>query len=210
MNADNDHETNVTPFPHPSRDKLMLLCECGCETFNLIANGTMECAYCDKVVGGNSERWIERMPLPNHDSPVEESDDFVRNSYMRTVEFARKKIVKTITHWSDTKQLMMTVGYNAEGDGRLWVDISTEEQREWALVKLEALKEYVARVALEGGPIEVVYTAVPETDEGKEDGEKQERMQEAEQELFAQDGAEESPADAEQGGTGSTGDAPAS
>lgn len=196
MNADNDEKGNVTEFPHPDRNKLMLLCDCGCETFNLIANGNMECAYCDKVVDEKSDRWIERMPVPTHASPVEDSDDFVRNSYLRTSTFARKKIAKNISHWSDTNQVAMMLGYNNDGRGHLWVDIETEEQREWVMRKLMSLHEYVSTKALLNGPSEVQYTPV-EPDDAQQENTTQ--VEDASEQTGAPDTSE--------GGTGNTGDA---
>lgn len=204
MNADNDQPTNITPFPVPNRDKLMLLCSCGCETFNLIANGTMECAYCNEVVEDtSSSRWIERMPVPTHNDYVETGDDFTRNSYMRTAEFARRKIIKQIVHWSDTKQLAMVLGYSEEGAGHLWVDVHNEEQREWVLRKLLKLHEYVQNIPLEG-PREVEYIPSKEPENG-ETSNTEETSTTGE---IVQ--AQESPADTSQGGADGSGDASSS
>lgn len=202
MNADNDEPTNITPFPVPNRDKLMLLCGCGCETFNLIANGTMECAYCSEVVEDtSSSRWIERMPVPTHNDHVETGDDFTRNSYMRTAEFARRKIIKQIVHWSDNRQLAMALGYNEEGAGHLWVDVHNEEQREWVLRKLMKLHEYVQNIPLEG-PREVEYVPSKEPENDS--------TQETQPEELGTPAVETGEAQTASGGASDTGDASSS
>lgn len=193
---------NITLFPGTKSndtplDKIMLICgNCRCETFHLLANGTMACAYCDTPVSADSENaWRERMPEFD-EAGMENVDPPVHNKFLGSAEFARKRVMRDLNHWSDTGTTALVIGYNVDGMGQSWVDIDTEQQREWVMEKIGQLLAYVGEMDISSTRT-VVY--VPEEENGNE-----ENVEEA----SGEGAAEESAQGTDEGGADGSGDAP--
>jgi uncharacterized Zn finger protein (UPF0148 family) len=195
MTGDNENN-NVIPLTQP--DKLILLCnECKCPTFNLVANGTMECAYCNAVVHPEtSTKWAERVPAPTQDIGEPEK---VSNNVMGNATYARKRVMRELNKWADTATMVLVIGYSVDGYGHSWLDIDTEEQREWILKKIDDLKEYVATEIQLNVAHTVNYLLEEEADANEQEPESTTQVEHASEQAPAPDTGE--------GGTGNSGDA---
>lgn len=156
--------TDIIDFPEPKRNnivadptiplnRIMLVCNCGCETFALYADGGMKCAYCNDPVDPETEKtWRERMPDPSPEElmKIEADDDVkVRNIFYGNPEMARRRVMRELSLWSDLNRMALVIGYNIDGTGQSWTSIETEEQREWVLRKIDSLRQYVVDKSIE-------------------------------------------------------------
>jgi hypothetical protein len=67
----------VVGFKRPADEsRLVWVCNCGCTTFRLFADGHAECAGCETTANGEPEDWRERLPATPAEPLQVEPDGF--------------------------------------------------------------------------------------------------------------------------------------
>lgn len=146
---------NSKATPKEDETQFVAVClECRCRTFNCFADGTIKCSFCDTplhVGNHNDEQWRRVIPgLPADTSNIEdESSRTVTKNDMPDASMARRRTIKSLSDWSTSGHLCFVGGYNLSGEGRYWLDINTEEQRQWVLEKLAEMIHFVSDADIE-------------------------------------------------------------
>jgi hypothetical protein len=156
-----------TEKPKEPEERLIYVCSCGCRTFNLYADGNIVCSYCDGELGpgaGDPEGWRRCLQPP---PPVVEKDDggTLNEHQLPDSTLARRSVMKKINQWADSGNLVMVYAYHENGAGSGWMDISSDEQKEWMLDKLQDVVKFVTDWKVTNGADEGTETR--EMDEGR-------------------------------------------
>lgn len=62
-------------------DKALWHCRCGCYTWKIFENGTMQCANCDKITSMDEEHWKRLPPTPKNPPIAENPVHSINVSY---------------------------------------------------------------------------------------------------------------------------------
>ena len=126
----------VVDFPTRQADRIIWVCNCGCSTFSLRADGESECAHCGALAGAdvNPGEWRSRLPDP--DAPVRDlksADNTRINREMGTAKRAIQTILST-----DPGELAAIVVLHSDGLTRTWspCDFETRKQQRWLRARL--------------------------------------------------------------------------
>jgi hypothetical protein len=125
--------SDVVNFPTAS--KQIWVCLCGCSTFQIFDDGSTECSACGQWTPDDGGGWVEE--LAGRGSF--EGDCFADTQGNGSVEFARARAAK-IACQPDVK---LVVTASESGALVCWHVVSNEEQRAWALEKLDAAKKLI-------------------------------------------------------------------
>ena len=85
-------------------------------------------------------------------TPKEDETQFVAvclECRCRTFNCFADGTIKSLSDWSTSGHLCFVGGYNLSGEGRYWLDINTEEQRQWVLEKLAEMIHFVSDADIE-------------------------------------------------------------
>lgn len=129
---------DIIQFPTSKKaDELVALCgDCGCTTF--FVNCTMsindkpvlECANCAKISDHSLEiEWVNKTYPTPAEPPTRDDGGSIRTIALGSPERARRSVVKKVNEWNTAETLAIVIGYDNEGRGKQWLDISTEEQK---------------------------------------------------------------------------------
>lgn len=129
---------SIINFPKPER--LIFTCgHCGCSTFYLYDDETIECAGCN--FKSNGGEWVT--PLQSHSkSPEKDNSGSVDMIAIGSIEFARRRVVKRIM--DEQSDLAFVAGWFEEGGMTSWSGAETEEQKDWTVRKLRELADAIA------------------------------------------------------------------
>jgi hypothetical protein len=122
--------SDIVPFP-AKQEPMIWVCECGCSSFELLNDGTMQCALCGC------------MPADGAWDPVDSDEVWTGESRIREVsgngdpDFAKKVTAKRIMD-PDT---VLSVVIKANGALSAWSSLETSEKVEWGISRLEDLQE---------------------------------------------------------------------
>lgn len=125
--------TNVVNLRAHSR--LVFVCgACGCSTFYLYNDHTTECAACGGADNGGE--WVT--PIEDRTkSPEKDNGSSVNVIGVGSVEFAKRRVLKSISAMSD--DLCLVAGWSTDGAMKAWSDYETAAQRDWLARKLREL-----------------------------------------------------------------------
>lgn len=139
--------------PEEPPERLIFVCQCGCRTFNMYADGNIVCSYCDGELGpgqGSSEGW--RRCLPDVPDVVEQDEGGTVNDHQLPDEsLARRHIMKRINKLNEEGELALVYAYSTDGGGHGWMGFDTEEQREWTIRKMKEVIQWARDYRLGDG-----------------------------------------------------------
>jgi uncharacterized Zn finger protein (UPF0148 family) len=124
-------------------DRIVFVCGCRCRSFFLYQDGNISCANCDtETFTENNARWAAET---KDISPEVQGDDSGTTNVrsLGRPEIARRHTMKEINNWSSSDNLAMVIAYNVDGSGKQWLDIQTQEQKDWCIQKLEELLKII-------------------------------------------------------------------
>lgn len=151
----NDNVDNVVTFGgnKPKPEVLLGVCgKCSCTTFRLLSTGCIECANCEEHLRwgkddpneNNWRRFSETAPTdPVEVAKLPDEDGTISVKGLGNANFARMHVMKKINDWSKADELALVVGYDINGEGSIWLNISTPEQKAWAVHKVGYLLEHI-------------------------------------------------------------------
>lgn len=149
---------NVVTFkgnkpPEPDTDEYVFVCgNCRCRTFNLLAGGTIKCSFCDTKLEVDAadkydaDQWQRRHPVLPDDKKAQVGDEPSNSTDTHDTPdetLARRRVMGHLDDWAAGNDLVLIGGYNKHGEGRWWMDIRSDEQKEWVMERLEHLKNWV-------------------------------------------------------------------
>lgn len=106
------------------------VCTCGCETFFLRADYTIECAHCGKISDGGV--WCDKLP------DEVKAEPWPRQIVVRLdTSQANLKHIMSKARVEDTACLLVV---QRNGLVHSWRHIETDEQRDWLLRRLDEAK----------------------------------------------------------------------
>ena len=121
---------SVLAFPRPPR--VIWVCGCGCASFDLHADGGIECAACDTPIGTDEfSGWFDPMPDRDYSSDANVSSNVHSNG---SVDFARHRAMRYAT--SDDAVCIAVV--DRDGTVHAWSEADTIERMRWVRRKLAA------------------------------------------------------------------------
>lgn len=138
---------NIIQFPKP--DQIVFVCGCGCMSFFINDNNTVECCNCNDVKTGSPPNGDWRIYLP--DVPDDVTEDTGGKMSVRAIgsaEISRRMTIKQIQEWNTSGTLAMVSAYNDDGTGKHWFDITTETERNWILRKLQLVVDHVKSMTI--------------------------------------------------------------
>jgi len=124
---------------------IVFICGCECRTFELYADGRVECSNCGDIKHPHPNcpnsingEWRNSLPVEVPDKADAKDDAGTVSSVQFNVpEAAKSNTVKKIT--DGVKDLRLVFGAFADGSTTLWTDVNDGEQREWCIRKLGIL-----------------------------------------------------------------------
>ena len=129
----------ATEVPEPPTERKIWVCSCGCSTFTLLSDGSVECAMCEEPSHDDQGGWT--MPGTatewSGDAPVR---DIAGNG---SIEFAKRLILKR----AEAEDAALVVVADRDGAIHTWSECETEEQFAWAGRKLDDIKALVLKRA---------------------------------------------------------------
>lgn len=139
---------NIIQFPKP--DEIVFVCGCGCMSFFINHNNTIECCNCNDIKDGSPPNGDWRKNLPDvPDNVTEDTDGKISVRAIGNSEIARRQTMKQIQEWSVSGTLAIVSAYNNDGTGKHWFDIETKEQQQWVLRKLQLVVDHVKNTNIE-------------------------------------------------------------
>lgn len=140
----------VVPFRKPElepEDRLVMVCmNCNCMTHYVHDDHTIECANCGDRMGEMSE-W--RLPLPPEPEVIKNTAGCVKVTNVGSPEAACAAVLGDIRQWHHDKTLEVLIAYHKDGTGRSWLNLQTEQDREYVLLKLNDLISQVTKAAID-------------------------------------------------------------
>jgi hypothetical protein len=138
---------NIIQFPKP--DEIVFVCGCGCMSFFVNANDTLECCNCHDIKNssppdGEWRKWLPDIP----DNVTEDTGGKMVVRAIGSAEIARRQTLKHIQDWSTSGNLGMVSAYATDGTGKHWFDIETDEQRQWVLRKLQKTIDHIKAMVI--------------------------------------------------------------
>ena len=131
---------DVVDFPVRDRGDAgdrVWVCACGCSTWTLRCDGQSECASCEKISTVEGGGWSDHLAGGGDvDADLEVFEDVQGNG---CADFARASAGRTARR--DDRALIVSAGY--DGGLSVWGDISTAEERDWALERLAQARALV-------------------------------------------------------------------
>lgn len=119
------------------------VCECGCATFQLYANGSAKCAHCMGVVEGSGS-WFEEISSVSSRTDKTPFTDIFGNG---SSDFSRARIARLAA----AKDLVMMALAMEDGTVTVWNAAQTPEQARWVVRKMRQLKRLMRRQLIGSG-----------------------------------------------------------
>lgn len=133
----------------PEAERMLLVCvRCSCRTWNLMCDGTIECANCDNTVSHDRTdpadldwRRITQTAPSDPEVIAKLPDDGGTISSVSTgdTNFARTRVFKKTERWFKENKIAMLICYHEDGEGSSWFNSEDEEGVERFVEKLEDL-----------------------------------------------------------------------
>jgi hypothetical protein len=124
----------------PKRERLIWTCgHCGCSTFYLYNDQTCECAGCENI--SDAGEWVTPIESKPR-SPEKDNAGSLSVIAIGNVNFAKRNVLKKIAARSD--EIALVAGWFEDGSSTSWCGAETEEQRDWAIRKLNELAGFIA------------------------------------------------------------------
>ena len=117
----------------PAKQDRIWVCRCGCSTFNLLDGGRAECAACGSWDVHEGAGWSYDLGGRHDEFDGQTFNDIHGNG---SVEFARARMRRDALR-DDVRMIVLG---REDGSIACWFDVTTEEQREWALEKMADAK----------------------------------------------------------------------
>lgn len=129
---------NIVDFRKATR--LTWLCgACGCSTWYLYNDSTVECAACDKVSEGSE--WVT--PIQNEpQNPERDNAGSICVVGVGSVELAKRRVMKVIDNRKG--EISFIAAWFDDGGMKSWSGAQTPEQRDWVVEKLRQLADHIA------------------------------------------------------------------
>ena len=125
----------------PIRRDEIWVCLCGCSSFSLLGDGSIECSSCGT--------WAEEMGSWYEEKPAAEATDdppFGDIQGNGSVDFAKAQVIRSVQ--SVDVVMIMTVAEN--GRLKLWTSVEGKAQEKWLLRQFSAGKKLFMTVCKNG------------------------------------------------------------
>lgn len=121
------------------RERLIWMCgNCGCSTFYLYSDQTIECAGCEHVSDGGE--WVT--PIENKaKAPEKDNASSICVIAIGSPQVARLRVLKKIN--DRAADIALTAAWFDDGAMTSWCGAETEEQKAWAIRKLSELSNSI-------------------------------------------------------------------
>lgn len=139
---------NVVEFP--KSDKVIYVCNCGCQSFRLYPSAAVECANCGSphAVPNAVGEWVKQLPeLPPTITGTDGGTMSIKA--LGSVDFARAMVLRTLNDWAKAGKLGMIAGYHHDGTGKIWTDVTTQSQKDWVLRRLRELADHIEQTKVD-------------------------------------------------------------
>jgi DNA-directed RNA polymerase subunit RPC12/RpoP len=137
------------PTPEPEERLLLVCSNCNCRSWNLMGDGTIECANCSSILSMDRDdpaemgwrRILENAPTdPESIKSLPDDRGTVNDVQTGDVNLARARTFRKIEEMYKKNEAAMMLAYREDGSSHAWFNVETKEQQEWVVRKL---KEYV-------------------------------------------------------------------
>lgn len=115
------------------------VCDCGCSTFELWADGSSKCAACGSNHEGHGSGWLERSQ--DRESRHSDGDTFTDVQGNGSEEFARRRVARMA---ADDDAALVVLARN-DGSVSVWSKAETKAQTKWARQRLKIAAKLVRR-----------------------------------------------------------------
>lgn len=118
-------------------ERLVWVCECGCITGLLYADGTFACANCNNVAEASAS-FLDRVELPRI---VVDRKDAYKIVDMNSSQAAYDRIMRHLT--TRRNEVVGFYVMYAGGQSSNWYDLEGDAQCDWAIAGLDEQKDYI-------------------------------------------------------------------
>lgn len=116
--------------PNIDGGKLIWVCNCGCSTHHVRADGALECAHCGVVGIEKVGEWRERLPDPTTAHPASDGPDEKRVVSLGDTGAALKRMLRRAE--DDAANVAFVLVYRRGGEVGVWGDrIEGDDQSAW-------------------------------------------------------------------------------
>lgn len=135
---------NVIPFKQP--ELLIFVCSCGCQSYRIQSDCTIECCNCHDVKAFGE--WVKHLPPVLSDPPERTSAGTLIVTAHGSEELAKRRVLRDIELWMRNDELMLLSAFNKSGGGKHWFNLKTEDDKEFLLNRLAEMYAQVKETAL--------------------------------------------------------------
>lgn len=134
------------------KPEVVLVCtHCECMTHYINADMSVRCASCEAFTTPEEGEWRRHLPdKPEEVGELATTEGLVASKVLGNAMLARKRVLRTLSEWEKSGELMLLSGYAEDGAGSHWVGMDTQEQKDWTVSKLESLLASIREMKVQG------------------------------------------------------------
>lgn len=131
--------------------KLVYVCNCGCNSHRIYENGETECSNCGVITNNHAKdvaEWVKAsFPEPNYNTERDTHGTFTVSAFSHQ-QFAKASVMRDINNWSKADNLICVMAYKPDGTGRHWLNIITQKDKDRVIELLSSALEYVKKTSV--------------------------------------------------------------
>lgn len=118
----------VVNLSRTSEADLVWVCNCGCQTFRLRADGESECAACETLSAGETGGWRRRLPDPTFGADMPTTEGATSCTSLGSADAAIKRVLRK----ADPDNLAALATIHSDGRISTWsMDTDTRSRKAW-------------------------------------------------------------------------------
>lgn len=124
-------------IPDTEKDNVIWICGCGCQSFILHDDNTIQCTHCDNHIEQDLTQGQWARQVVRYEDVENDDGGTIIHNLTDDTNFSRLRTKKLINDWFDKNEVALAIVYKADGTSKSWQVIETQEQKDWLIRILE-------------------------------------------------------------------------